>query len=170
MVLVKFCKNSWTVKPSNKSQKLRMNFASPIRRLYAWIIDIGLLLLAIFITAPISNGMLFSKDAAFADIAIFVVYFLIPTALRGKTIGKWVARISVVDIEGKIPGPVAIPREIVGKFVSYAVLGIGFIWIIFDKKNQSWHDKIAGTYVIEDESKSKPSFLMKIIQGKENKN
>ncbi|MQG47676.1 MAG: RDD family protein, partial [SAR202 cluster bacterium] len=103
------------MKQSNKSLKDQMNFASPIRRLYAWIIDAGLLLLAVFITAPISNGLLFSKDAAFADIAIFVVYFLIPTALRGKTIGKWVAGISVVDIEGKIPGPVAIPREIVGK-------------------------------------------------------
>ena len=160
------------MKHSNKPLKnqKQVNFASPIRRLYAWIIDAGLLLLAIFIMAPISGGKLFSKDAAFADIAILIVYFLIPTAITGKTLGKWVAGISVVDIDGKIPGPVAIPREIVGKFVSYAVLGIGFIWIIFDKKNQSWHDKIAGTYVIEDEPKSKPSFLRKIIQSKENKN
>jgi uncharacterized RDD family membrane protein YckC len=37
--------------------------------------------------------------------------------------------------------------------VSGLALSIGFLWIEFDKKRQGWHDKLAGTYVInvEDE-------------------
>ncbi|HNR59128.1 MAG TPA: RDD family protein [Methanothrix sp.] len=25
---------------------------------------------------------------------------------------------------------------------------LGYIWVLFDKKRQGWHDKIAGTYVV----------------------
>lgn len=39
-------------------------------------------------------------------------------------------------------------REVIGKFVSGLVLGIGFFWAIWDKDNQTWHDKIAGTVVV----------------------
>jgi uncharacterized RDD family membrane protein YckC len=27
-------------------------------------------------------------------------------------------------------------------------LGLGFLWIAFDKRKQAWHDKLAGTVVI----------------------
>jgi len=39
-------------------------------------------------------------------------------------------------------------RDVVGKFISAAVLLIGYIWMLFDKNSQTWHDKIAGTYVV----------------------
>jgi uncharacterized RDD family membrane protein YckC len=28
-------------------------------------------------------------------------------------------------------------------------LGIGFIWIIFDRRKQGWHDKMANTVVVK---------------------
>ncbi len=38
-------------------------------------------------------------------------------------------------------------------FISAIPLGLGFIWILFDKHNQSWHDKLSKTLVImQDES------------------
>ena len=40
-------------------------------------------------------------------------------------------------------------REIIGKFVSGLFLGLGYFWAIFDKNNQAWHDKLAGTVVIK---------------------
>ena len=40
-------------------------------------------------------------------------------------------------------------REIIGKSISLLVFGLGFYWAIWDKDRQSWHDKIAGTLVIE---------------------
>jgi uncharacterized RDD family membrane protein YckC len=35
-------------------------------------------------------------------------------------------------------------------FVSAAVLYLGFFWIAIDRRKQGWHDKIAGTVVIEE--------------------
>lgn len=39
-------------------------------------------------------------------------------------------------------------REIFGKFISAAVLMLGFIWILFDQDAQGWHDKFSNTIVI----------------------
>ena len=126
------------------------DLASPIKRLYAFILDVGIIVMIIFMVAPISKGFMFISNSTFLDLIFILSYFVIPTAIKGKTLGKWITGIKVVDLEGYLPGPKAIPREIAGRFVSLIVIGIGVLWIIFDKKNQSWHDKIAGTIVIED--------------------
>jgi len=38
-----------------------------------------------------------------------------------------------------------------GYYISLLPLGLGFWWVIWDKKKQSWHDKIANTVVIKPE-------------------
>ncbi len=130
-------------------ESLGLEFAGPLRRFYAFAIDIGILLMVVFMVAPISGGRVFSAQAGIIDVFIFLAYFIIPTGLFGRTLGKWVAGISVVDDEGNKPGvAVAIPREVVGRFVSTITFGIGIIWVIFDDKHQGWHDKMAGTYVV----------------------
>jgi len=40
-------------------------------------------------------------------------------------------------------------REWIGKWISALVFLAGFLWIILDKENQGWHDKLASTYVVE---------------------
>ena len=63
---------------------------------------------------------------------------------------KWrVSGAPVVDEEGRVPGvAMVIPREMVGRVISIAAVGIGLAWILGDKKRQGWHDKIAGTFVV----------------------
>lgn len=34
--------------------------------------------------------------------------------------------------------------------VSGIVFCLGYFWIIWDDEKQGWHDKIAGTYVVEE--------------------
>jgi uncharacterized RDD family membrane protein YckC len=41
----------------------------------------------------------------------------------------------------------AVVRGLAGLF-SMAALGLGFLWILRDPDRQSWHDRIAGTYVV----------------------
>ncbi len=43
----------------------------------------------------------------------------------------------------------AAKREILGKFVSSILLGIGYLMVAFDSQKQGLHDKIADTYVIK---------------------
>ncbi len=41
-------------------------------------------------------------------------------------------------------------REVIGKFISSLVLGLGFLWIVLDKEKQGWHDKLMSTYVVQE--------------------
>ena len=136
-----------------------MNFAGPMRRLYAFTIDFGLIMMIIYAIAPAANGVMFSQEAVPQDLIFFFGYFIIPTVIWGRTPGKWVAGIVVVDSEGQTPGPAAIPREMIGKFVSYLAAGIGIFWLMLDPKRQGWHDKIAGTYVVDNPYSGGPQFM-----------
>jgi uncharacterized RDD family membrane protein YckC len=136
-----------------------MIFAGPMRRLYAFTIDFGLIMMVIYSVAPLANGNMFSEEAAAPDLIFFLGYFIIPTILWGRTPGKWVAGIVVVDSDGRTPGPAAIPREMIGKLVSLLAVGIGFLWLIPDEKHQGWHDKIAGTFVVDNPYSGGPQFM-----------
>lgn len=126
------------------------NYAHTFRRMYASVIDIGLLLIIIYFTRWVTGGNAFSgPGTAPQDIFILLGYLVLFTGIRGQTPGKMVAGIIVVDAEGHVPGvAVAIPREVVGRLVATAALGLGLAWISLDPKRQGWHDKIAGTYVV----------------------
>ena len=41
-------------------------------------------------------------------------------------------------------------REWIGKSISALVLSLGFLWILIDKENQGWHDKLMSTYVVSN--------------------
>ena len=139
------------------------NLAHPLRRLYAFAIDAGLWLAVVYLVAPISGGALFSPTAAVIDVFVFFAYFVLLTGIFGRTLGKWVAGIRVVDSDGNTPGvALAIPREMAGRFVAVVVVGVGLIWIVFDPKHQGWHDKMAGTYVVNDGAAG-PSFLSRFF-------
>ena len=113
----------------------------------------------IYAVAPAASGAMFSQEAAPQDLLFFLGYFMVPTIIWGRTPGKWVAGIVVVDSTGYTPGPAAIPREMIGKLVSYLAFGIGILWLIFDPKLQGWHDKIAGTYVVDNPYSGGPQFM-----------
>lgn len=150
-------------------ESLNLEFAGPLRRIYAYAIDIGILLMVVFTVGPILG----TREGVFnlpnigegiVDVFVFLAYFIIPTGIFGRTIGKWVAGVSVVDTEGNKPGvAVAIPREVVGRFVSVITFGLGLIWVIFDPKRQGWHDKIAGTYVVIIPNSGGPGFLARMF-------
>ena len=64
-----------------------MNFAGPMRRLYAFTIDFGLLMMIIYAVAPAASGAMFSQEAAPQDLLFFLGYFIIPTIIWGRTPG-----------------------------------------------------------------------------------
>jgi uncharacterized RDD family membrane protein YckC len=77
----------------------------------------------------------------------YAVFF---TGYCGQTPGKMAVRIKVIRTDGT---PMnygrAAKREILGKFVSSVLLGIGYLMVAFDSHKQGLHDKIADTYVIK---------------------
>ena len=65
------------------------------------------------------------------------------------TPGKIVFGVKIVD--ARTGGRLSV-GQCVGRYFAYLVsmlpLGLGFLWIAFDKRKQAWHDKLAGTVVI----------------------
>jgi uncharacterized RDD family membrane protein YckC len=82
------------------------------------------------------------------------LYYWLFIGLKGQTPGKMALGIKVVNASGSIPGlGRAALREIPGKIISFVVIYIGFLWIIWDRQKQGWHDKIAQTYVVRAAAK-----------------
>lgn len=78
---------------------------------------------------------------------IYFVYFW--TRQQGQTLGHKVLKIRVVREDGK---PIDITTAVIryiGYIVSGVVIGLGFLWVIWDAKKQGWHDKMAGTIVVK---------------------
>lgn len=68
---------------------------------------------------------------------------------RRATPGKMLFNLEVVDAG---TGTSVTTGRLILRYVSYLLsalpLCLGFIWVLFDKRKQGWHDKIAGTLVI----------------------
>lgn len=78
----------------------------------------------------------------------YYVYFI---SHRGQTLGKQAMGIRVQNIETgqNLDMVSAILREVVGKFISALVLCLGYFWMLWDDKKQTWHDKIAKSVVVK---------------------
>jgi len=65
------------------------------------------------------------------------------------TPGKLLVYTEIVDADtGK---PIDLQQAMlrsIAYIISLIPLGLGFLWILWDKRKQGWHDKIAGTVVI----------------------
>jgi uncharacterized RDD family membrane protein YckC len=81
-------------------------------------------------------------------IVFSIAYYVAAWTKSGQTIGHTVLGIKVVGADGiPISWEKALLRY-VGYIISAAVFSLGFVWVLWDKKRQGWHDKIAGTYVV----------------------
>lgn len=126
--------------------------ASVSARFAAFFID-GIIVGVIAIVALLLIGLVFGDSAEFLMQFVALVlyvgfhkYFL--TRRDGQTPGKSMLGIQVVKADGTSISNVDAVIRAIGYQVSSIFFALGFIWAIFDTNNQSWHDKIARTYVV----------------------
>ena len=100
-----------------------------------------------------SPGYLAAQAASYILYRIYLVIFWM--YYDGATPGKRLLAIRIIrENEQKITFPTAIVR-IIGMIFSSLPLGLGYLWVLWDSKKQSWHDKLAKTYVIRTEAHTK---------------
>ncbi len=68
---------------------------------------------------------------------------------HGQTLGNRALNIRVVKTSGAELTIVDALIRYVGLLISFAVIFIGVLWVLFDPSKQGWHDKIASTYVVK---------------------
>lgn len=149
-----------------------IKYASFFRRLVATGIDgliIGLINFGIgacfgkntFAYSKETNNLtsLSSLITLVASVFYFVGFWI---KKNGQTPGKKAMHIKIIKTDNQ---PLDIFSGIIryfSQYVSAFIFGLGYLWVIFDKNKQGWHDKIASTYVIEADDQ-KPSKLIYAI-------
>lgn len=131
-----------------------------VSRLLAFNIDLGLLVLVIVATSSLTqlvvmvlpSWLLLTKALPSLIAAIVAViplaYFFLSVAITGKTVGKGVMGLRIVQAGG---GRLSAARSFVralAYLVSLMLVGAGFLWVLVDRDRRGWHDMLAGSRVI----------------------
>jgi uncharacterized RDD family membrane protein YckC len=80
-------------------------------------------------------------------LAVVAVYLLLFQALVSHTIGMRAFRLEIIDLGGAPLTPWRATLRTIGYLVGIATLGLGFLWVAFDREKRGLHDWLAGTLV-----------------------
>ncbi len=150
--------------------KCSYKYAGFGKRLLAYLIDIIIITAIVFVIKYLFFGLdeimkTYSSNSSDLDVRksyldarngvrdtsliIWIIYSFIADASRMQgTIGKKILKIKVVDKLGnRISWGKSFARNIL-KILSAIPFSLGFIWVLFNKKRQGWHDMIAKTFII----------------------
>ena len=126
-----------------------LKLSPPGKRFSAFILDIFIFLFIFFLAGVI---MVFTGVIGLlAGLGLMISYVIWEFVLfaRGMTPGKKLLGMKVVMLDGRPAGFLTmLIRNWIGKYISSMMMGIGFVWIIFDRNNQGLHDKLVGTCVV----------------------
>ena len=98
----------------------------------------------------LTRVMPFMKRPILSSIPGALYSILLWVNWQGQTIGKRAMGIKVVRDDGKALDYAEAVVRYLGYIISAIPFGLGFLWVIWDKKKQGWHDKIAKTLVVKE--------------------
>jgi uncharacterized RDD family membrane protein YckC len=138
------------------------NLAGITARALAFIVDIMIVSLIAFLAAVSGLYLVYGLNFGAYDsenvlvplyLVLFILastYFVFLHGYGGKTVGKMLLGIKLINSEGEGVGLWEAFVRWVGYYISAAFLFAGYLWSLIDAECQTWHDKIAGTYVVKD--------------------
>ena len=77
--------------------------------------------------------------------ALFFIGFW---SLAGETLGMRAWRMGIVRSDGGKPTLGEATIRYLTAILSWAALGLGFLWILFDGERMAWHDRLSGTRLV----------------------
>ncbi len=133
-----------------------------VRRVIAWLVDLSVIggLAGLFVLAaaaaiaPKGVGLQHSlmrvalPAALLAGVLSFVYTTLFAFLFRGRTPGRRLAGIHLVDGSGEAPGAGRALLRASLSLVSFGLFLSGFWLALFDRRGQTLHDKLTRTFVV----------------------
>jgi uncharacterized RDD family membrane protein YckC len=124
----------------------------------AWMFDFLITLIAImmftFIVTAVSHSSVIGSNKQLLIVTgltllLFVLNFVVLAGSNGQSAGMRILGIYIVREDGK-PFTIkdAAMRHLVGYPLSTVAFFLGFLWMLWDPRQQGWHDKIAHTLVV----------------------
>lgn len=127
----------------------------------AWMFDFLITLIAIMVftfvvTAASKRSVVGSNTdlliVAGLTLLLFVLNFVVLAGTGSQTAGMRILGIYIVRVDGRpFTMKQALLRHMVGYPLSTAALFLGFLWMLWDPRQQGWHDKLARTIVVMSE-------------------
>jgi len=117
-------------------------------RLGGFLIDWVVLYVVSLVIGLVFRGNLVSQILISLAVGIaYSVYFI--GSSSGQTPGMRLLNIRVIDAEtgGRVDYGRAFIRYLVA-IVSGLVCYVGYLWMLWDPERQTWHDKVASTFVV----------------------
>lgn len=107
----------------------------------------GALRLELLLEIALRGGLAFYGSVALA-VLLALLYGFVFISTMGSTPGLRWMRIRVINIYGDRPEWWRVLLRGVGGVVGLLLLGLGMLWIGFDREKRGLHDWLAGTYAI----------------------
>jgi uncharacterized RDD family membrane protein YckC len=124
-----------------------------LRRLGACLYD-GLVLIAVLMVAG-AAWVGISRASAPPGDWLFRLYLLAVSALffagfwtRGETLGMRAWKLRVVGTDGRPPRWGHALLRFAAACLSWAALGLGFLWVLVDRDRLALHDRLSGTRLV----------------------
>ncbi len=141
----------------NRLSHAGLELATVQKRAFAFFIDETLLAVLFLVTIYDQIAGISDPDAmvalinsyTFEYLLIKILYQTLFVYFYGATLGKIAVKIQVVDaatMQRPIFGS-ALNRAVF-RVISEMVFYLGFVWALYSKNRQSWHDKTARTLVV----------------------
>ena len=127
-----------------------------IRRIAAMLYD-GLLILALlfmatlpFIAAHGGEPVEANENFLYQFVLAAVIYaFFVGFWTRsGRTLGMQSWRLQLETMDGERASLGAATIRFFAALLSWAPLGLGFLWSLWDKDRLAWHDRISKTHLV----------------------
>ena len=134
----------------------RSDYGGFFRRTIALIIDLAIWTVVFVVTGTVwylAAGASADDEAlgVWASLITnvgFIAYNLVLRTTRRGTLGYRIMRIEYAPmLEGPISRLGLLYRAVIAIFLML-FFALDHLWILFDKRKQAWHDKLAGFYVI----------------------
>ena len=132
-------------------------------RVWASIIDSVLMGVIIFpVLLSVYGAEYFDSEDFIRGPLDFLMNYVLPAIAvivfwmyKSATPGKMAVSARIVDADtGEAPST----GQCIGRYFAYYVsilpLGLGLLWVAFDKRKQGWHDKLAGTVVVRNKNRA----------------
>lgn len=136
-------------------------FAGPVSRLAAFALDsfaivvlYGVIVAIIAFTVRLVTGYEVNTDGTAWWLLGYVfwafLYFWVNTAITGRTAGKWLIGLRIVERDGSPLGGRAAFIRVVTMPLSFLFFGLGLVGIVIGEEHRALHDVFAKTVVVYD--------------------
>ncbi len=126
-----------------------------LRRIAAILYDILLVAAILFLTTipfiALRGGEPVEPENPAYQVTLLVMtyaFFVGFWSRRGRTLGMQSWGLQLQDASGEIPSLGACSIRFVAAILSWGVVGLGFLWQLWDKDKLTWHDRISGTRMV----------------------